>query len=127
MTTISIPSWFSDLLLYALCTGLLLGLEHEIFWPGKNVANPLPVWATQIMGVATLWIGFTAFFVLTTNILDELDAISRTLHSRDFQPSARVWLASMMECVEGMRRAVMERSRAERVEDTVPQALRRAG
>lgn len=63
-----------------------------------------------------------------TNILDELDAISRTLHARDFQPSARAWLTSMMACVEGMRRAVMERSRAERVEsDAIPQALRRVG
>lgn len=65
MTTISIPPWFSDLILFALCTGLLLGLEHEISWPGKNVEKELPVWLTQIIGVATLWIGFTAFFVLT--------------------------------------------------------------
>lgn len=64
MTTITVPAWFSELILYALCTGLLLGLEHEIFWPGKNVKNPLPVWATQIIGVTTLWVGFAAFFVI---------------------------------------------------------------
>lgn len=64
MTTVVIPDWFPYLILYALCTGLLLGLEHEAFWPGKNVTNPLPVWATQIMGTATLWVGSTAFFVI---------------------------------------------------------------
>lgn len=49
-----------------------------------------------------------------TGILDELDVISRTLHSRDFQPSAQAWLPCMMAAVDGMRRAVMERSRSER-------------
>lgn len=63
-TVVILPSWFSSLLVYALCTGLLLGLEHEFFWPGKNVKNYLPVWATQILGTATLWVGATAFFVL---------------------------------------------------------------
>lgn len=64
MTTISIPAWISyHLLLYALCTGLALGLLHEVFWPGKNVTRPLPVWGTQIVGVAVIWIGFTAFCV----------------------------------------------------------------
>lgn len=52
-----------------------------------------------------------------TGILDELDAISRTLHARDFQPSAAAWLPCMLSCVDGMRRAVLARSLSERAQD----------
>lgn len=64
-----------------------------------------------------------------TNILDEVGLISKTLQSRDFQPSAQPWLAAMRACVGGIMLAVQARSSSEaarEAESPVTVALRRA-
>lgn len=62
MTTIVLPDWLPWLFLCALCVGLALGLIHLAFWPGQVTRYALPVWATQIIGVAAIWIGFYLFY-----------------------------------------------------------------
>lgn len=68
MTTLTLPtSWLPWLFVCAVAVGTALGMIHMVAWPGQVRRQPLPVWVTQIIGTAAIWIGFTLFWVLTFN------------------------------------------------------------